>query len=203
MKEHFPGLMEFVNGGSSLTETERNLLPAEITPSFARLKKIQVGYNIMKPFLEPNNELYKMGLMKELKHVSTGTTGTRENGKTTPSHGRCIMCCEICCEKEYGSPSTVKKCEGRLGRTTTKICSVCDVHLCKYCFETFHSNEHLDLPVCHPCAETNSDLTTPRVQRNKRSRQNSNTVECGAGTTTEGFFQLYDTLCSKEETVPK
>jgi hypothetical protein len=82
MKEHCPGLMEFVNGGSSLTETERNLLPAEITPSFARLKKIQVGYNIMKPFLEPNNELYKMGLMKELKHVRTGTTGTRENGKT-------------------------------------------------------------------------------------------------------------------------
>jgi hypothetical protein len=51
MKEHFPGLMEFVNGGTSLTETERNLLPAEITPSAAHLKKIQVGYNIIKPFL--------------------------------------------------------------------------------------------------------------------------------------------------------
>jgi protein-arginine kinase activator protein McsA len=66
-------------------------------------------------------------------------------------------------------------------------------YVSKYCFETFHSNEHLDLTVCHPCAEMNSDLTTPRVQRNKRSSQNSNTVECGVGTTTgttEGSFNF-------------
>ena len=54
--------------------------------------------------------------------------------------------CIVCCKKCFNNTSLPHK---RDGRQTRYICSVCQVPLCKYCFNTFHSMT-LVSPVCVP-----------------------------------------------------
>jgi len=135
-----------------------------------------VGYFAMKQFLDPNDPLFNVRMNSTLNHAQV-STGKPKEGKKNAPQGRCILCCEICSDKGQTS-SSAKKCKSRIGRKTVKSCSVCKVHLCKFCFENFHHSKAPSLPLCSPCININSQIgqikndglthvKMPRVQRKR------------------------------------
>ncbi len=180
LQEYFPGLKENINRWSTVQEVcipsfEANGCNEAINDVSSIPKP--VGYFAMKQFLDPNDPLFNVRMNSTLNHAQV-STGKPKEGKKNAPQGRCILCCEICSDKGQTS-SSAKKCNSRMGRKTVKSCSVCKVHLCKFCFEDFHKSIVTNLPICSPCSNNNirssrnkndgsRNIETPRVQRKRR-----------------------------------
>jgi hypothetical protein len=61
--------------------------------------------------------------------------------------GNCILCCSTC-DKHSTNPRNVK--HTRRGRYTVMFCGICQVYLCKICWDTFHNDP---IPCMPPCID--------------------------------------------------
>ena len=135
-----------------------------------------VVYNQVDPFLRVGTPEYCRRMNDSLDHRLV------KIGLKMGAQVRCSLCCKNCdsekreCKVEAywiakaqdptynGRPAT------QLGRKTTKMCLACNIVLCKYCFQTFHSDK-VTLPQCR-----STDLVSTMPQRSTRSQQASDST---------------------------
>jgi hypothetical protein len=84
----------------------------------------------VRKFTEPGSEGYALRFECPEEHQRI----------SSKSNKRCILCCAHC---EKGAPHS-----SRVGKQTVYSCKKCNVVLCKYCFDVFHSAKTLRLPAC-------------------------------------------------------
>ena len=73
--------------------------------------------------------------------------------------GDCVLCCSRC-DRDSQNPNTVK--HTRRGRSTVNFCAICQVYLCKKCWDTFHNDPVPQMP---PCINKQLGLRPRRVLR--------------------------------------
>ena len=166
MSKFFPGLREKIDRGfsahrSAQTEShvhvDRTVRVDQEQPDFAGKK-----YNVISLLGDPNSDFNKRRLSKEPRHIHASTSSRR----------RCIICCEECAKD--GEPKE----HYRRGSQSTKMCSVCQVYLCKQCFAPFHEQERPTLPPCStitlPGPKTRRSSQASDLSRRAKKKQRPN-----------------------------
>ncbi|KAL7459526.1 hypothetical protein ACHAWC_011246 [Mediolabrus comicus] len=171
MSHYFPGLQAFIDHmqsdritGSSSTTSSSDVQNHE-SPARGRRQM----YKVLDEFLDPSSELYHKRLNKSLAHLpTTSKKKTESDGKDKESRrnrGYCIVCCKLC--DEHPAKKKTEEPHNRRGRRTVTYCLVCKVHLCDYCFDSFHQSEHPSLPPC--CSNSDRSSLSKRLRSSTSS----------------------------------
>lgn len=164
IEECFPGLrqrIDFIKCGSSAVTHRMTLRPP--------VDEVQANENVdgaevlptkksLWMFLDPDQDWFRRRLNVSLGHYRKKSTKViTENHNTQETYARtdrgsCVVCCMRCDQR---SKNPGGKCEGKKGRKCVHYCGVCQVYVCNYCWDMFHTDEVPELP---PCVERKAGL---------------------------------------------